>query len=257
MSASHRKSRKQLAVALGPVPQIIARIPRPYPPSAEALGVLMTTELFAIWGSILSDSKLQESRGPQSVSSTAIEKLDALILKQTETMGWRLGLSPLVHMRFSEWDHQPTGPALFVQYGKALAKSARRFQKLDLPPIDDPDLYRLKQETVPELRRFLRNLRNAFSRRQQGPSLDEVVDFFQTSISGEGDEFVHLKANKNNWVQFFRANSSAIKSLLHTKRPAPAALFDSWFAWGKGYDPETVRQKISELSRFLRDSRRS
>jgi len=257
MFATRRKSRKRATAALGPVPQIIARIPRPYPPSAEALGALVTKELSYIWESILSDTELRELRGPQSVSATAVEKLDALILKQAETMGWRLGLSPLVHLRFSEWDFQSNGPTLFQRYGKALAKSARLFQKRELPPIDDPDLYRLKQETVSELRLFLRNLRSAFSRRRVSPSSDEVIDYFQKTVSAEGDAFIHLKANMNSWLQFFRADSISVKLLLHGKRATPATLFDSWLAWGKGFEPETIRQKISELGRFVRDSHQS
>ncbi len=163
-------------------------------------------------------------------------------------MGWRLGLSSLVHLRFSEWDSHPNGPALFEQHGKALAKAARRFQKLELPPIDDPDLYRVKQETVPELRLFLRNLRNAFSRRRVGLSSDELIDYFQKTVSAEGDAFIHLKTNISSWVQFFRANVTLTKPLLLGKRSSPGTLFDSWLAWSKGLEPETIRQKISELT---------
>jgi len=257
MSATRRKNRKRATVSLGPVPQIIARIPRPYPPSAEALGALVTKELFHIWEGILSDTERRNLRAPQSVSATAIEKLDALILKQAETMGWRLGLSPLVHLRFWEWDLQSNRSTLFELYGKALAKSARRSQKKELPPIDDPDLYRVKQETVPELRLFLRNLRNAFSKRRAGPSSDELIEYFQKTVSAESDAFLHLKANMNLWSQFFRADSISVKLLLHRKRATPATLFDSWLAWCKGFEPETIRQKISELGRSVRDSHES
>ncbi len=242
---------------MGPIPQIIARIPHPYPPSGEGLGILITKELVDIWESILSDPELHELRRSQPVSATTVEKLDALILKQAETMGWRLGLSALVHLRFSEWDSYPNGPALFEQYGKALAKSARRFQKREPPPIDDPDLYRVKQETVLELRLFLRNLRNAFSGRRTQPSSDELIEYFQKTVSVEGDAFIHLKTNINLWLQFFRADSMSVKLLLHGKRATPATLFDSWLAWGKGFEPETIRQKISELGRFVRDSHQS
>ncbi len=256
MSATRRKSRKRATVALDPVPQIIARISRPYPQSAEALDALVTKELYDIWVNTLSDSELSELRA-QSMSSTAAEKLDALILKQAETMGWRLGLSALVHWRFSEWDVDSIGPTLFGQYGKAIAKAARRFQKRELPPIDDPDLYPLKQETVPELRRFLRSLRSAFSRRRVSPSSDEIIDYFQKTVLAEGDACIHLKANMNSWLQFFRGNSISVKLFLHGKRTSPAALFDSWFAWCKGLEPETIRQKISELGQIVRNSHES
>jgi hypothetical protein len=225
---SPTRRRRQATAILGPIPQIIARIPHPYPPSGEGLGILITKELVDIWESILSDTELDELRGQQSVSASAVQKLDELILKQAETMGWRLGLSALVHLRFSEWDSCPDGPALFEQYGKALAKSARRFQKLEPPPIDDPDLYRGKQETVLELRLFLRNLRNAFSRKRRQPSSDELIDYFQKTVSAEGYAFIHLKTNLNSWLQFFRADPISVKLLLHGKRAAPATLFDAW-----------------------------
>jgi len=257
MSPTRRKSRQPATVALGPVPQIITRIPRPYPPSAEELGALITKEFFEIWKSILSDSELRELSGPQSVSSTAIEKLDALILKQAETMGWRLALSPLVHLRFSVWDLQSNGPTLFGIYGKALAKSARRSQKKELPPLDDPDLYRAKQETVSELRLFRRNLRNAFSKRRVRPSSDELIEHFQKAVTAEGDAFIHLRANMNSWLQFFRADPISVKLLLHAKRASPATVFDSWLAWSKGFEPETIRQKISELGMFARRFQKS
>jgi hypothetical protein len=169
-------------------------------------------------------------------------------------MGWRLGLSGLVQFRFAEWDFLSNGPTLFELYGKALAKSARRFQKRELPPIDDTDLYGFKQETVQELRRLLRSLRSAFSRRRASPSSDEIIDYFQKTVLAEGDAFIHLKTSMNSWLQFFRADSISVKLLVHGKRTSPAALFDSWFAWCKGLEPETVRQKISDLGRFVRDS---
>jgi hypothetical protein len=179
------------------------------------------------------------------------------VLEQAETMGWRLGLSTLVHLRFSEWDSYPNGPALFERYGKAIAKSARRFQKRELPPIDDPELYRVKRETVPELRLLLRSMRNALSRRRSQPSSDELIDYFRKTASAEGDAFIHLKTNLNSWLRYFRANSISIKVLLNGKRATPAALFDSWLAWSKGFDPETIRQKISELGSLVRDSHKS
>jgi hypothetical protein len=253
-SETSRKGRNRGPFALGPVPQIISRIPRPYPPSAEALGAHITKELFEVWESILSQTEFDELRGPQSLSATTVEKLDALILRQAETMGWRLGLSPLVHLRFWNWDFQPNGPMLFERYGQALAKSARLFQRRELPPIDDPDLYRLKREAVSELRLFLRNLRNAFSRRRVGPSSDELIEYFQKTVSAEGDAFIHVKTNINSWIQYFRVDSTSIKLLLHGKRSTPASLFDSWFAWSKGLEPETIRQKISELGRCVRNS---
>ena len=253
-SVTRRNSQKRATFELGPVRQIIAHIPRPYPPSQEALGALITQELLDLWENLLSDAEFDEVRRLRP-SPSAVEKLDALILKQAETMGWRLGLSALVHLRLSEWDFQSNGPALFERYGKALAKSARRFQKKEPLPIDDPDLYRLKHETVSELRLFLRNLRNAFSTRRVAPSSDEAIDYFQKTVSGGA--FVHLKTNIDSWLQFLREDWTSIKPLLLGQRASPAALFDAWFARSKGFEPETVRQTISELGKLVRNSHQS
>src|SRR6266852_5012539 len=51
-----RNSRKR-ATAWGPVTEIITRITRPYPPSADERGALITKELFDIWESILSETE--------------------------------------------------------------------------------------------------------------------------------------------------------------------------------------------------------
>jgi hypothetical protein len=245
-SIPSRKAQRRTVAAYGPVCQIIARIPRPYPPSQEHLGALITKELLDILATTISDAEQD--------SPVILEKLDTLILKQAETMGWRLGLSALVHQRFNAWDLKPDGPQLFERYGKALARSARCFQRLELPPIDDPDLYPFKNETVTELRILLRSLRNAFRTKRRGPTSDELIDCFRKTVSEGGDAFIHLKTNIGSWVKYLKAYSTTIRPPLLGKRAAPASLFDSWFAWCKGLEPETVRQTISELGKFVSSS---
>jgi hypothetical protein len=206
----------------------------------------MTKELLDILATITS--------AVEQDSSVILKKLDALILKQAETMGWRLGLSKLVHQRFNAWDMKPDGPQLFERYGKAVARSARRFQKREISPIDDPDLYHFKNETVAELRILLRNLRNAFRTKRSGPSSDELIDCFRKNVSEGGDAFVRLTPNVGLWVKYLQAHSTTIRPLLLGKRAAPASLFDFWFAWCKGLEPETVRQTISELGKSVSSS---
>jgi len=244
-STKQRKNRKRASTALGPVPQIIARIPHPYPESPQAFSDLITKELVDIWRSILSEAERHDF--PQQVSATSFEKLDALILKQAETFGWRLALSQPVQSRFENWDFDPMGPTLFAQYGKAVAKAARRFQGREPPPIDDPQLYQVKRETVLEIREVLKNLRGSFSKGGVRPSSDELVEHFQKIVSAKTEQFGYLNANINSWVRFFRTDSITIKLLLNAKRTSPAALFDAWYAGCKGLEPETDRQKISEL----------
>ena len=68
------------------------------------------------------------------------QKLDQIILRQAETLGWHIGLSELVHFRFSEWDHEPDGPEMFRKLGLAYRNSALISQRRKLPPIEDPEL---------------------------------------------------------------------------------------------------------------------
>lgn len=236
---------------LGPVPEIISKIPHPYPASPQELGVLISNELTNVWESLLSKAELKLLQS-QKMAPTAFEKLDALIVKQAQTMGWRLGLSQVVHWVFSEWDFQDNGPELFERYGEALATSALRFQKKRLPPLDDSTLPRFKKETVQELRQVLRHLRKAPSEKQGRLTSDRLINLFQVAVSREASKFRHLRANINSWKKFFRSQSP-IKPVVTGNRVSPAALFDHWFAWSKGRDPETVRQRISELGRFIRD----
>lgn len=248
----HLPRRKQQLPELGPVPLLISRLPRPYPTSQEQFGDLITKELLHIWMEIMSDSERVDFSHSRPVPRALHDKFDALILKQAETMGWRLCLSSGVQWRFSEWDQQPNGPELFERYGKALAKSARRSQRLELPPIDDPDLHLLKKEMVRELRELLHNIRNEVSTAQRSRNTDELIDLFEETVSDKTRSFIRLKTNSKHWIQFFRENSAYLKELFLKKRASPAALFDEWLAWCQGRDPETVRQEISGLGRFAR-----
>ncbi len=223
-------SRKKRGTAvLGPVPEIISRIPRSYPPSPEQLGTLIDIELGDIWIKILPEAERDQFHWPDAVSPNALEKLDALILRQAETMGWRMGLSQFVHWRFDQWDVKPNGPELFEQYGRAFATSARRFQKTKPPPIDDPNLHLFKKENVHEIRQLRRALKKEFCKKRIAPTSDQLIDLFQKTVSVEGDAFAHLKRNVKSWITFLRENSEATEPLLLGKRASPAALFDFWF----------------------------
>jgi hypothetical protein len=219
--------------------------------------VLLSQRNFPTFGKAFSPTLSTASFGAATIFGDGSRKTRRAYHQASRNHGLAIGPEPARTVRFAEWDSLSNGPTLFELYGKALAKSARRFQKREPPPIDDTDLYGLKQETVQELRRLLRSLRSAFSRRRVSPSLDEIIDYFQKTVLAKGDACIHLKTSMNSWLQFFRADSISVKLLVHGKRTSPAALFDSWFAWCKGLEPETIRQKISELGRFVRDSYQS
>jgi hypothetical protein len=232
--------------ALGPTPQIIARIPRPYP-SQQEFGALITSELANIWVSVLTEA--ERVRFASNELSVNYEKLDALILKQAETFGWRLSLSEMVQRRFSEWDLLPDGPDRFERFGKACARSARIFQKIERPPIDDPDLRRVKAETVGELRLLLKTLRGVFSVRRTKLTMAAILQRFAAAVAEEPDTFRYLHTNLESWLMFFETNALSIKALAFGQRPSPATMFDSWLAWSKGHDADSIRQHLSRISK--------
>jgi hypothetical protein len=183
-----------------------------------------------------------------ALTETIFAKLDALILHQAETLGWRIALSPLVTWRFSVWDFCPNGPQLFEQYGKACARSARYFQRKQSPPIADPLLPQSKKKTVEELDAMLLMLHKHFSQSRIPISTDALVLQFRTIISDSPTAFLYLKPNLESWSQYIRENSHTVKHLVLSRRRPAASLFDSWGGWSTLRSPETFRQEVSKLA---------
>jgi len=251
--------------ALRFIPEIISRIPRPYPPSQQEFGALITSELIEIlWRNVMTDAeresamteaeRLQDDANNQS--SIDCEKfnqngkLDALILKQAETFGWRLLFSEMVLRRFAEWEILHDGPELFERFGKACARSVRRSQKKEPRPIDDPDLRHSKFVAVAELRLLLKNLRNEFSTARTTPTTAVISERFAATVTAEPDTFEYLHKNLESWKRFFEDDPSSIKALAFGRTLSPALLFDSWLAWWKGRDVDSVRQQLSRMSKI-------
>ena len=94
-------------------------------------GLVVENELIKIWVDAMSaaERKRFEEGGLPKVSSASFDKLDEIILRQAETLGWRIGLSKLVQFRQSQWDHEETGPEKFRKMGMAEAKFARIMQR--------------------------------------------------------------------------------------------------------------------------------
>lgn len=235
------------------VPQIISRIERREGMPPEELGNLITRELDDITVYFLSKTECQKFAGPtqdgadeESISSI----LDAVILKQAETLGWRLLLSIRVQWRLSEWEQHPHGPELHEHLGKALAKSSRILQGKELPPIDNPDLISTQAATTEELRVVLLRMREVFAPRHASPDDKEVLELFVTIVS-DSEDHSRLKANLAQWRQFFEANPASLKLQVFGKHLSPVALFLDWLAFCKGHEVETLRKKISSLCTLM------
>jgi hypothetical protein len=196
-----------------------------------------------------------------SVPQRILDKLDEVILRQAETAGWRLGLAPIVQRRLSEWERERGGPDRFIRLGKTYARAARVFQGLELPPIDDPQLYLTKHESVRELRALREKVRQKFPTERS--SALELRKFFLDTVSDENQDFVALRRNLERWDAFLahEDNHEALLRFAHrdrAQRITPVYLFDAWIAWCKGaargepMDQDTVRKKISEAGKYLR-----
>jgi hypothetical protein len=248
---------------LGPTEQLIALIQRPFPPSQEKFGEVITNELVEIlWNSVLTEDERgsleiegELLKGPSVADEKRNEKLDALILKQAETFGWRISLSKMVQARFRVWEELPNGSERFEQFGKACARAVRIMQKKEPPPIDDPGLRRSKFVAVGELRLLLKNLRDEFSIARTTPTAAVISERFAAIVTAEPDTFEYIHQNLDSWKKFFKDEygSSSIKALavgVRSSRISPAELFDTWLASSKGYATDSVRQHLSRMAKI-------
>jgi hypothetical protein len=230
--------------------QIISRIPQ-RGMTGEQWSLVVENELLKIWVKAMSPTERKgfEGGGLASVSPAGFAKLDEIILHQAETLGWRIELSKLVQFRKSEWDLDPKGPEKHRKFGMAVAKSARIMQRKELPPLEDPDQWLVKKETVEELRLLLEQLRAAVAMRRNSPSAEKVRHLFSTTVADSPESFPHLAANLERWQKFHEERPFALVPLTTRKRAAPAALYDEFLSWSTGWETEALRQAISQLGR--------
>lgn len=228
--------------------QIISRIPHKGM-TAEPWGLVVENELIKIWTEAIPAAQRAalEKSGIGALDRPALARLDEIILQQAETLGWRITLSELVRFRMSEWDQSDDGPELFRKIGLAFARFARIVQRKELPPIEDPDHWAVKEETVKELRVVLRNLRAKFAIQSKKPAIDEVENSFAAIVADSPDSFRHLSASLKHWLKFFKENPHTLRSMTLDDRAKPASLYDEFFAATTGWEPESVRQTISRL----------
>jgi hypothetical protein len=239
--------------------QIISHIPQ-RGMSAEEWGLVTQTELLKMWMNALSAAdreKLELARDEQGllvldrIPARLFVKLDEIILQQAETLGWRIELSELIRFRKSEWDKDPDGPEKHLRLGKANARSARIMQRRELPPIDDPDQWLVKQETVQELRLVLQRMRATFALSRRAPTRDEVRTLFSGIITDSPQTSPHLATNLDRWLKFFEENPDLLRPVALGDRAKPAALYDEFLSWSTGWEPESLRQAISNLKTKL------
>lgn len=222
--------------------------------TGEQWGIVIQTELVKIWVESFVPAEMQAYARAcpdgrldwQLVPAELFEKLDTIILEQAETLGWRISLSELVRYRFSEWDSLPSGPELFEKLGQAWRNSAKILQGRKKPPIEDPDQWAVKNETVEELRLILQALRGNLATRRREPSGDEVRRIFADTVVNSPHSFPHLGTNLERWLKFLD-EARPLRQILRGERLTPGALYDQFLAWAAGWEPDSIRQTISRL----------
>jgi hypothetical protein len=249
------KTRKRARVIAEPMPQIIGRISQEGT-TRKGWDEDITAQLLTLWFDRmpLADLKIASAKGPlwlAQMSPEALMGLDEIIVRQAGTLGWRIGLSELVQWRLSEWEVVPDGLKLLRQYLHAVERAARIFQRRQRPPLDDPSFYTFKDKTVKELKVLLIEMRKAFRVRFSDPPHDlepVLVVHFSKTVKRRSRSFPFLAANRLRWEAFFKDQPTAVlMQNLAKVRLCPASLFDLWFSWCKGVDPERIRQIISHL----------
>jgi hypothetical protein len=241
------------------MPQIISRIKWHDGMSRRGLDKTITKELVEIWYGTWSENELQqkamiEQGKRDELLPEVLSKLDRIILRQAETLGWRLFISTRVLHRISMWEADGKGANLFLRLGKALAKSVRIVQRKELSPIDNPDLVLAKDRTIRELKSVMRKMKRVISARGNSPKAGELSESFVRIVLDSGEKFPNLKGNLLRWVWFLQENPTSL--MAHTfgkRRPTPAALFYEWLSFCKGHDAETLRKMISSLHRLPRN----
>jgi hypothetical protein len=236
------------------MPQIIGRIPQ-RGLTRNQWDRNITDKLYELWFDRMpsADRKVALTHKPRwlaRISGAGIEVLDEIIIRQAETLGWRIGLSELVQWRLSEWESTPSGTKQFKRYHSAIERATRIFQRLEKPPLDDPGFYAFKANSVKELRVVLKIMRNRLKTRLGAPPSDLeplIASEFIKIVKKGSKSFPALASNRERWGEFIGQNPTEVRQYLSSARHRPASLFDLWFSWSKGVDPEWIRQVISRL----------
>jgi hypothetical protein len=256
---------KRLRAMVDPMPQIIAQISQ-QGKSKDEWDTSITAQLVTVWLDRVApaDLKIQLAQLPiwwlVQIFPEALGVLDEIIIRQAGTLGWRIELSELVQRRLSEWGLVADGLELLGRYHLARERAARIHQGLEKPPLDDPELYRAKLETVKELRVLLSEMRRVYQARFCDPPGDlepVLVGHFLKALGKRSKAFPFLAANREHWRGFLAEQSAVLRQQLAEVRLRPASLFDSWISWCKRRDQEWTRQTISRLGSLLRKPARN
>jgi hypothetical protein len=189
---------------------------------------------------------------PADVESAALAaifaKLDDFILDQTRTVGWRMTLSPLVSMRFNQWELSRDCKR-FTEFGRAMANAVKVIDRKQKPRISDPEWYTFHQQTVQELDLLLRKFRT-FAQSARLVDAQVFSDWVKVHIEANAEILPCLAKNRESLVEFIISTGRPVLALvIERPNPSPSAFFCDWFGSAMGIEPEQLRQKISLLGK--------
>ena len=198
----------------------------------DALNTLMLTEvlpsdLVPLW-------KAAQANPPQAeLTPQMFALLDAEIIFQAESLGWRIMLSPLVHARLWAWEQNPAGYETAERFWNALQKQNRIIHHLQLPPVGRGQKEN-KEATVRELRGLLKIL-------PLSVPTSKLVSEFKRQAAEQGCN--NVIQNLDSWETFITQRPAEFR----TSRRAPGSLYNAWLAWATGYRQEPLRKLITKL----------
>jgi hypothetical protein len=222
-----------------PASFIISCIPREIL-TVDALGAFIDEGLtwrVEMLSGLASNPRLKPTR----VSSGQLEILDNVILAQTDTLGSLALASSIVQGRVHAWrEDYRAGVEKTERFGKALIKSVRMHQHLEVAAID-PTMKEMKEAFVKELDIVLRHIRQAVEASRVSATHSELQQLFEEAVGGLEESY--LTQNLDSWKAFIAARKLEFLENLNK----PASMFDEWLAQWTTRKVEALRQKISEL----------
>jgi hypothetical protein len=161
--------------------------------------------------------------------------LDDQIIFQTESMGHRILLSPLVSWRLKVWIREREGFELYERWVRALVRYNKYMHRRGpLPPVS-LGMRLAKADAVNELRLLLKLL--PLDRTTKKDKL--ALEFKKLARERNCSE---ITRNLDSWLLFIQKKPGALR----THRRSPGSLFDLWLSFTTGHTPTYIRQLVSE-----------
>jgi hypothetical protein len=180
----------------------------------------------------------------QKCSAAELWRLDAMIIEDSETSGWRMAMSRLVQWRMSQWDAER-----FEQFGIALARWKRVLNGEEKPIVDDPRWYSFRQDTLKELRASGRLIADKLKTRNSSCGRRELAQMWKSVLDAH-PEYGLLRQHQQNWLGFVgdpNVPCNQLTTLLQEGEFSAPQLFNEWWGHRLDRDPSSLGELFSRL----------